>query len=65
MVRISHSKEEEEAEDIQCLIDHCEILMDTLNGVNGEISKEKVINALEEIRKRVDYMLADLRGELE
>ena len=64
MVRLSHSKDEEEAEDIQCLIDHTEILLDTLNGVNGEISKSKVIDALEQIKKRVEYMLADLRGEL-
>lgn len=62
---MSHSKDEEEAEDIQCLIDHTEILMETLNGIHGEVSKTKVIAELEQIKKRVDYMLADLRGELE
>lgn len=60
---MSHSKEEEEQEDIQCLIDHTKILMDTLNGINGEVSKAKVISELKQLKKRVDFMLADLQGK--
>lgn len=63
-MKLSHSKEEEDAEDIACLIDHTTILLDTLNGVNGTFTKAQVIEQLEQIKKRVDYMLADLRGEL-
>ncbi len=59
---MSHSQEEEEQEDIQCLIDHTQILMDTLNGINGEVSKSKVIAELKQVKKRVDFMLKDLEG---
>lgn len=59
---MSHSIEEEEKEDIDCLIDHTQILMDTLKGINGKVSKEKVINELKQIRKRVNYMLKEEFG---
>lgn len=61
---MSHSKAEEEKEDIECLIDHTNILLETLQGVKGNLTKPDLINKLEEIKKRVEYMLKDLRGEL-
>ncbi len=62
---MSHSEDEEDKEDIDCLIDHCTILLDTLNGINGDFTKAQIIEQIEQIKKRVDYMLADLKGELE
>jgi len=59
---MSHSKEEEEEEDIECLIDHTKILLETLEGINGVVSKSKIISELKQIKKRVDYMLEDLEG---
>ena len=61
---MSHSKEEEEAEDIQCLIDHTKILMETLTDLNKNPSKQDIITKLDEIKKRVEYMIADLKGEI-
>ena len=60
---MSHSVGEEEKEDIDCLIDHTQILMDTLKGLNGDVSKSKVIAELKQIKKRVDFMLNDLQGK--
>ncbi|MBW3010912.1 hypothetical protein KY326_01695 [Candidatus Woesearchaeota archaeon] len=60
---MSHSQDEEDAEDIDCLRDHCTILLETLNGIHGNFTKAQVIEQIEQIKKRVDYMLADLRGE--
>lgn len=60
---MSHSGDAEEKEDLDCITFHAEELLKTLNGI-GVISKSKVIAELEQIKKRVDYMLADLKGEL-
>ena len=60
---MSHSAEEEEKEDLDCIEDNCKILLDTLHGINGKVSKAKVIKDLKEIQKRVDYMLNDLEGK--
>lgn len=59
---MSHSTEEEEKEDIDCLLDHVEILKETLLGIRGVISKEKVIAELKQVKKRVDYMLTEDLG---
>ena len=59
---MSHSKEEQEKEDINCLIDHTKILMETLQGLRGVVSKTKVIKELKQIKKRVDYMLKEELG---
>lgn len=61
---MSHRKDEEDKEDLDCIKDHLLILMDTLEGIRGNVSKSKVIKELEQIKRRVDYMLADLKGEL-
>lgn len=74
---MSHSKEEEAAEDIQCVLDHIAILEGNINNLTtylneaDNLSKSEVISkvskALEEAKgivKRLDYMLKDLKGEL-
>jgi hypothetical protein len=60
---MSHSKDDEDKEDIDCLLDHVKILQDTLMGLKGTIKKEKVIQELKQIKKRVDYMIDDLEGK--
>jgi hypothetical protein len=60
---MSHSQDESDKEDLDCIADHVKILSDTLNGINGEVSKAKVIKELRQIKKRVDYMLDDLQSK--
>lgn len=61
---MSHSKEEEEKEDIDCLIEHTQILLNTLTNIKKNPSKKEIIKLLSEVKKRVDFMLSDLKGEL-
>ena len=56
---MSHSKDEEDSENIRCLIDHANILLEVLQGVDGVVRKSKIIKELLKIRKRVDYMLTE------
>ena len=74
---MSHTKEEEEIEDIRCILDHVKILYKDINTINYQLtraiemtSKTTVVEYLEKslleskkIVERIDYMLKDLKGE--
>lgn len=75
---MSHSKEEEEIEDIKCLLDHLDILNNNIKNIkyqltkaNKTLTKKEMIKLLkkadkenDKIGKRLVFIIKDLEGEI-
>ena len=75
---MSHSKDAEEKEDIDCLLEHLEILKQNILIIEDSLIKadkipkkseiiqmiEKALEEGKQVNKRLDYMIKDLKGEI-